>query len=87
MNGRCYIFRKSYLIKSFVYNELMRSLLNRNQPVNTSFLERFFYIFRKFHFLERVIYMMQLKRLGLDNYSIKNCINDLFQCHMIINTD
>ena len=38
-------------------------------------------------FLERVIYMMQLKRLGLDNYNIKNCINDLFQCHMIIDSD
>ena len=38
-------------------------------------------------FLERVIYMIQLKRLGLDNYNIKNCINDLFQCNMIIDSD
>ena len=35
-------------------------------------------------FLQRVIYIMQLKRIGVDDINIKKCINDLFQCNLLI---
>ncbi len=36
-------------------------------------------------FLERFIYIMQLKRIGLDDLKIKKAVNNLFKCNLLIN--
>lgn len=36
-------------------------------------------------FLERFIYIMQLKRIGLEDLEVKKAINNLFKCNLLIN--